>query len=124
VLEFTRLCQQDFPLSRICTSEEVASTVQLPNLPADTEAFVRPVPGGTSARQVRDDETNLIYTLNVPYDSASGVTAISQSLIEEMTCHGWRLGSSQHLGLTVDSSGRFHVTDCAPRPIACCALVQ
>ena len=112
VLGFTRGCQAEFGLSRMCTSEEVVETVDVPNVATSDPAWVRPTfepvsagPGGISASRVVAD-----------------VSGIHADFPRELSCEGWH---SSGTGLAVDGDGRFGKLSCtnAPRPLACCAPV-
>jgi hypothetical protein len=98
VLGFTLACQQEFPNSRFCTTEEVMSTVSVPvGLVGD--AWVRPI----------------FISVGVDASGASGTIA----------CNGWTQPSSR--GMTVTPEGGFPSggDNCdVARPIACCAPVE
>jgi hypothetical protein len=96
VLEFSRMCQQEFEASRMCTSAEVGQTVELPEILGDDRAWVLPSP---QPRSHTDDQ---------------------------WTCSGWSASGGTNNGLVVTPSGQFHVgAECnTPRPVACCSLLR
>lgn len=99
VFGMTLACQQTFPESRMCTSEEILSTFQVPSLLS--EAWVRPTAFGASG----------------------DVSGINFS-VRDLSCDGWDDDGSGSHGLTVSPHGAFNNTLCnTARPAACCALI-
>lgn len=111
VLGYTRACQADFPGSRMCTSEEVLRTVNVPSLPV-TKAWVLP-----SFQPIAPTSDGLVAL------DASGK---ANQTIRNFTCSSWISNDSQTFGLTVivDDTGRvgsFDFGNCAAeRSVACC----
>ncbi|MCP4005687.1 MAG: collagen-like protein [bacterium] len=102
VLSFTAGCQEMFPSSRICTSPEVISTVQVPILP-DAAAWVLPsfIASGSGTADASGREIR-------PHQGS---------------CVGWVSSSSSDNGLIVFPRGSFGIGGCnEPRPVACCAV--
>ena len=101
VLAMTKLCQADFPASRMCSSAEVLATQTIPSLPKGPGGWVQPslVPNGMGGLDV------------------SGTASASPW---DLSCSGWSQASGT--GLVVDGSGRFTRESCsATRHVACCA---
>jgi hypothetical protein len=114
VFRMTAACQQDFEASRVCTSEEVMNTVEIPELSAQN-AWVRPAlrPIGGGSIAVLADASGS--------DSADGNV---NSLPGDLTCRGWTR-TSNYNGLTVNSDGGFLPQSCSgSRPVACCSLIR
>lgn len=114
IFEMTRACQESFEASRVCTSEEVMDTVEIPQLGAQN-AWVRPSlkPIGTGGPATLADASG----------SGSG-EAGDQSLPGDLTCRGWTR-TNDYSGLTVNNNGGFLPQVCgAARPVACCALIR
>ena len=107
VLAYSAACQTDFgPGHRICTSEELLNTVDLPAL-AGGPSWIRPtfVPVGGGSVAVFVDMSG----------------AISSSSSVHLTCDGWSYSQSGFTGLTVGASGEFELLACnAGRTVACC----
>jgi len=114
VLQMTLECQVDHPRSRMCTSSEVAETVDVPGELADGPAWVRPdfqpLAAADGSRTALD---------------GSGIAARgSGAAIEQLSCAGWSRGDAGDgaKGLVVDGSGHFAKATCSiARPVACCA---
>ena len=106
VLGFTEACQAEYTDSRMCSSVEVMETVDIPALPGNTLAWVRPVyhpghPAGTDASGVNGDSNP-----------------------SQLACSGWSNAGGR--GLSVDERGRFQHIFCGdirPQSVACCAAV-
>ena len=107
VLTYSVACQTDFgPGHRMCTSEELLDTVDLPTLTGGP-SWVRPtfVPAGGGSSAVFVD--------------ISGVSSASNSSL--FACNGWISANSAFTGLTVDAGGSFDLLACnASRTVACC----
>jgi hypothetical protein len=106
VLTDTAACQTEFgPGRRMCTSEELMNTVDLPPLTGGP-SWIRPkfVPvGNGSSVAVSGD--------------ISGPVRQSRGL----SCNGWINASSVVGGLVVLDGGQFNVVDCnGINTIACC----
>jgi hypothetical protein len=111
-LAFTLACQQEFALSRMCTSEEIVNTQTVPTS-LSGPAWVRPTFRAVSAG-----------SSTVALDE-SGVT---DSPVDALSCQGWTDNTSNSRGLSVEADGSFesneacdevlHVACCAPVPIA------
>ncbi len=98
ILKFTQVCQADFPNSRMCTSEEIIKTVNVPS--ANGEGWVQPTTVGFA-----------VY---------GGAYILDKSGIYVDTCSGW--SSDNNAGLTVSTDGKFGLTNCVEvLSIACCA---
>jgi hypothetical protein len=98
VLAFTLACQSEFADSRMCTSEEVLNTVDVPMALSGT-AWVRPtyVEGGHDMSGVEDSA-------------------------EHFTCKGWTFDGNK--GLTVNEDGKFDTLICSNRfQVACCTEI-
>jgi hypothetical protein len=105
MLTFTQACQADFgPGHRMCTSEEILNTVDLPTLaggPSWVRPVFAPVAGGVG------------FIVDM-----SGVGENSQALL---SCQGWNDANSAYRGVTVDAGGSFELLGCnGGRTIACC----
>ena len=106
----TELCQVDYLDSRMCTSEEIMKTVNIPVLPSDTKAWVQPV---------------ITTRVSSEYTDISGITGTYS-----VSCSNWSyIGNPPILnGLTVTNLGVLgNVTCHAPGsilPVACCAPAQ
>ncbi len=112
VFAMTKACQEDFPESRMCTSEEVMNTVTIPSITAQN-AWVRPA--------IRSIGTGGVAVLADASGRDSGIQAGSDP--SDLTCRGWTDNGFQ--GLTVTTSGGFVPQVCtARRPVACCALIR
>ena len=102
ILKLTRMCQADYANSRVCTSEEVAATINLPDVTTGG-GWVRPTAiGGRGA--------------NTGYDIITGV----QDDVEELTCSGW--SDRTESGLTVSSDGQFRLLGCSQAASAACCV--
>jgi hypothetical protein len=108
VLGFTLACQQEFALSRMCTSEEIVNTQTVPTSLAGS-AWVRP-----SFRALAYAGTSTKFM------DESGLGEYAQT----GTCYGWSSANGGG-GLALDSSGSFSIHyDCdLPLSVACCAPV-
>lgn len=103
VLAMTKLCQAEFPSSRMCRSAEVLATQTVPTLP-EASAWVQPtlVPAATG-------------TVPSIAADASGRNASPGAL----SCDGWANNGND--GLVVDQLGRFGLGTCATAyRVACC----
>jgi hypothetical protein len=104
VLTYSAACQADFgPGHRMCTSEEILNTVELPALTGGP-SWVRPTfaPVGGLALVV----------------DMSGVGENSTALL---SCQGWNDANSAFKGVTVDAGGSFELLGCnGSRTVACC----
>lgn len=118
VLQMTRACQETFPGSRMCSSDEVVKTTELPDevsLPASQPApfgWVRP-----SAIVGRGNNIGIETTVAL------------QSDVEKFSCAGWNTSTSTALsansGLTVNRHGQFVLSGCSGTlKVACCAVVE
>ena len=112
VLGFTRACQAEFPGSRMCESQEILATTQLPST-LSGNAWVQPSIVSEAAGAVVD---------------ASG----AQQSAMEMTCFGWSHNLAGAGGLLVDAAGRFTPSRHLPpagalcdtaHAVSCCAAV-
>ncbi len=104
ILKFTQMCQADFPNSRICTSVNILTTVDVPS--ASGTGWVQPVIVGSGNNSVGQP---------VAID-ASGISEYPYGL----TCNGWSDSSQE--GLTVSADGKFSQNACSDvLPVACCA---
>ena len=109
ILDMSRACQEIWAQSRMCTSEEVMSTVTMPAGHAEA-AWVRPV--------------------WAPFAYASGSISFNRAMDAsgaqapgELTCSQWSSDVSGH-GLTVSPSGALTDQPCSDaRPVACCMLI-
>lgn len=118
VLGFAQACQQQYPNSRMCTSEEVMNTVSVPTLPVvETWAWVRPVLNGPSYEGPTSAQTL--------YDASGiGPANMPNSVSVLLNCVGWSTGTSGNLGLVVNQNGGFRTKGCStPKPVACCAVM-
>ena len=98
VLAFTLACQAEFAESRMCTSEEILNTIDVPADLAGT-AWVRPtyVEGGHDISGVEDSA-------------------------EHYTCKGWTFDGNK--GLTVTEDGKFDTLICNNLfQVACCTEI-
>lgn len=114
LFEMTRACQESFEASRVCTSEEVMSTVEIPELSAQN-AWVRPSfkPIGTGGPASLADASG-----------SASVDAGAEALPGDLSCRGWTR-TNDYSGLTVNDDGGFQPQVCgASRPVACCALIR
>ena len=107
LFEFARLCQLEFPNSRMCTTQEAADSINIPTgLPAGN-AWVRPVlqsTGGDSDKAI---------------DTTTGLTGFPSHL----SCNNWSSSSpSNTWGAIIKNSGEFFVIPCnTDLHISCCA---
>ena len=109
LFEFARLCQLEFPNSRMCTTQEAANSINIPTgLPAGN-AWVRPVlqsTGGDSDRA---------------FDLTTGLTGFAN---HSLNCDFWSSSSLSNpsMGTIIRNSGGFSVSPCnADLHISCCA---
>jgi len=118
ILHLSSLCQASYPGSRICTSEEVARSVEFPAFTSPgvspiTQGWVMPTSVGGRG-------------MHMGYDTTTGL----QTDTQDLTCNGWAgTGSSSSLsganGLTVTDRGQFKITDCSiSGKVACCAPIN
>lgn len=98
IFKLNKMCQQEFGRSRMCVSEEIMTTIDLPPITEEPEiiwGWVRPV---------LDNGTAYLWN-------------------GEDTCNGWRATvgwSGWHL--VVNNRGQFTSRKCEdPYPIACCS---
>lgn len=97
VYGLTRLCQVEFPGTRMCTLGEALDTVNVPNI------FV----ADPNAAWTRDDL--------IVFDSG-GTGSVS-------SCRGW--SSTTGVGLVITTSGSVSVRSCTNEAhVACCAPIQ
>ena len=102
LFRMTLACQEEFPESRVCESQEILATVDIPYLPEYAYAWVRPT-----------------YVTNT-FDASGAKQPGSFS----MNCLQWTTQVSQR-GLTVGDHGWLFPLPCnVERPIACCGEVQ
>jgi hypothetical protein len=108
-LGFTLACQQEFPLSRMCTSEEIVNTQTVPTS-LSGPAWVRPSfrAVGAGASVIALDE--------------SGATASPE---DALSCRGWTSFSGTTTGLSMASNGSFEIAEGCDEvlSVACCAPV-
>ena len=104
----TNLCQVEFLDSRMCTSEEIMKTVNIPELPTGTVAWAQPVVTGAF------HETAMIRV------------DISGLMRSDLNCDGWTSTNTEHDGLIVTDIGKIDILGCYNRqlPVACCAPAQ
>ena len=108
-LAFTQTCQAEFPGSRWCSSEEILSTRNVPDLSTagSDQAWTRPsiIGGPNAAGEVLD---------------ASGVPG---ALPSTLSCTGYNAPDTS--ALTALVRGGFSTDPCSVRhSVACCAVVQ
>ena len=104
ILKMHKMCQTDFPNSRMCMSWEIIQTNNLPS--AIGTAWVQPI--------VADSYNGIAYDI-------SGVS----NPYSELTCHGWSSSDGQTSALAVTSDGQFGIHVCSDiLSVACCAPVQ
>ena len=114
VFGMTKACQDDFPESRMCTSEEVMNTVTIPTVNGNN-AWVRPslqpIATGAGGAAVVGDISG----------RDTGISGGSDP--GDLSCRGWTDNSFK--GLTVNNTGGFSPQPCtARRPVACCSLIR
>jgi hypothetical protein len=111
VRTYTEACQADVGAgTRMCTSEEVLSTVTWPPLEVG-EGWVRPVfqPIGTG------------MSPGAAVLDASGEMRPAPSDSGALSCGGWSSPSSSWNGMSVDEAGSFQQPSCnVARSVACC----
>ncbi len=107
VFPLTRACFNNFPGSRICTTQEIIDTVNPPVIPKGL-AWVRPSPIYLDSKALN--------AVDVP----SGATSRG-SMGRTLSCEGYKeLGS---IGLVVDQDGRFKSHRCHKKlSVACCGF--
>ena len=102
LLEFARLCQQEFPGSRMCTTKEVADSANIPTGIPTGNAWVRP----------------LILRGDLVYDLTTGFSTTQSA---NMTCRFWT-DNATYNGMVVSHTGGFGSIGCdINNHIACCA---
>ena len=101
----TKLCQAEYVGSRMCTSEEIMKSINIPELPSDSYAWVQPVIIST------DSSRN--------YIDLSGIKGY------QITCNNWSIGNASNSGFGVNHIGQFIRPSCNEIiPVACCAPAQ
>ena len=100
----TQLCQAEFVDSRMCTSEEIMKTVNIPDLPANTVAWIQAI---------------VTSKVNTDFGDISGRTTYMRP-----NCQNW--SSLNYSGLVTSNLGIIDAVDCATNiiPVACCAPAQ
>jgi len=107
IVIYTNACQQSFPDSHMCTSEEFLNTKVYP----ETEGigWIRPVFVPLSVSTTV--ESRRVFAADI-----SGVT----NDVTSFTCNGWDPGTTAS-GLAVNSLGKFFLRGCnASISVACC----
>lgn len=105
IFAMTAACNAKFAGSRLCTSVEVMSTVDVPT-GLSGRAWVRPV------------------LLTDPLSDGADASGVEGSA-RNLSCNGWDSDNGTVGGLAVDASGRFSARDCdVSRPAACCARID
>jgi hypothetical protein len=119
LLQFTLACQETYAESRICTSNEVAQTTQLP------AEVGEPVSNPAPFAWVRP--TAIVGRgANIGIESIVGL----QGDVEEFSCEGWFDSSpstsiAPGSGLSVNRYGQFTLSACgAPLKVTCCAVIK
>ena len=119
VLGMTNACHLEFSATRMCTSEEVMNTVAMPVLPAETQAWVRPVFGPISsaiAGAMTIDHSGTV--------SSNNTSSVGTNASQGQSCRGWSSNSFGNIGLTASDEGGFSLLSCdVPRSVACCARI-
>lgn len=112
ILKYSMACADKYPMSRMCTSEEVMNTVNFPSaadIPA-ASVWVRP---SFSPLGVGGEDPVVV--------DASGVDEDPLAL----TCDGWNSASEAMTGLVTNEAGTFDTMTCDNElPVACCAAPQ
>ena len=119
VLSFTLACQRVFPNSRMCSTEEVMETVQIPSAPV-------PPGNGIVKGWVRPRIVGINSGLALDISGASD--ALSNG---GLSCNGWEFNSSDRIALTLaydsDAAQFYRIFDGEPcnlfHRVACCAPV-
>jgi len=113
----TKLCQAEYENSRMCTSEEVMKTVNIPELPD----FI-PYPRSTSIIDWGWVQP-VITSIYVNEDGEIFYVDISgQSGKHGLNCNNWTVPRSDWGGLAVNVIGNFEAPGCnRVGPVACCA---
>ena len=117
-MHMTLACQETFPNSRVCNSEEVVETLVLPD-----EVRV-PVSQPAPFAWVRPTEI-------AGRGASIGIETIVglQKDVEKLTCAGWNESTANSLsaneGLSVNRHGQFVLSSCGSNlKVACCAVVE
>jgi len=110
----TQICQAEYENSRMCTSEEIIKTVNIPpGMPAWEPAWVQPVIVDTFL--FSDDE---IWAVDISGAKGRG----------DLSCESWWSVSIYYQGLVVTHNGVFQLLQDAfcdnYNHIACCAPAQ
>ena len=104
----TQLCQAEYLDSRMCTTEEVMKTVNIPVLPDDTVAWIQPIIVSQYNEVVRD---------------ISGIGLRTGS--SYLSCAGWSVSYLGDYSLNISNLGIIGYSSCAnTHPVACCAPAQ
>lgn len=105
VIGFTQACQQEFPGTRFCSSQEVVRTIAVPS-GLSGSAWVLTSGGVGLGTGVLVDASGAIGSGN------------------NLSCEGWLIGVGNQTGLAVDfgvSAGSFSLQLCSEaRKVACC----
>ncbi len=109
VVTYTGACQQSFPGSHMCTSEEFLNTTAYPAVSGS--GWIRPVyvpvtvTGGASTSTITESA-----------DMSGKIDEGTSGL----ACRGWNTTQGAN-GLTVDAAGRFQTQNCSTiNAVACC----
>jgi len=105
VITYTRACQQDFPDSRMCTTEEFLNTTDYPEVESSGFGWIRPVVAAAYVATA----SNIV-----------DVSGFSADVLAS-SCNGWRTTSAH--GLYIDGKGRISNETCeAIMPVSCCGV--
>ena len=109
-LGLNEACKQDFPDSRMCTTEEIISTVNYPSYPVgfSERGFVRSI------------------VISTPTGFIDVASSISLPNASSVNCGGWSSSGSQAIVLREFHSSStditaFELAECGVYKVACCA---
>ena len=107
VIRFHEACNDTFPGSQFCTTEDIIRGGASPAIPDDEVAWVHPI-----VVAVEDTSGQLVLYSGIIDTKLNGTVA----------CDGWKDGSSSVFGMTIMSNdGNFSLDFCDnPNKISCC----